>query len=416
MRKNRNILILLFFLILNFFNAQLFSEKLDTACAIINDSNNIELTIKHGKENFVENLYFFDKNINTIKKEIYKKNDLKKTINLLKNMGFSNEEISIYLFPTIEKIYFKLNNKFLQEEIDDEIFVVKNTCKINIHKGHNGRFIDKEAFYSDFISQLIDNNRKVNITLREREYKNKIISKDEFLKISEFSTEFSSSSEERKNNIRVALERFDGIILEEGEVLSFNSTTGDRNKQSGYLPAKIISGGTFIEGYGGGVCQVSTTIYNASLLAGLEILEVHSHSLPVSYVEPCFDAMVNSGTSDLIIKNNTKGKIIITTSSKNSTCKVTIFGKECEYKIKRISEKTKTIPSDKDDVIETDYKKYGLNNLEIGEEKKISYAKDGFSANGYLQYYDKNGKLIKTKKIRESIYNPTRGVVVRKEN
>ena len=198
--------------------------------------------------------------------------------------------------------------------------------------------------------------------------------------------------------------------------MSFNETTGERTKNAGYMPAKIISSGTFVEGFGGGVCQVSTTLYNACLLAGLEIVEVHNHSLPVSYVEPSFDAMVNQGSSDLIIKNNTGEKIIITTSSKDDICKVVIFGNKNKYKIDRVSKKTKILPASNEKIIESDYKKYGIENLNIGEEKQISFAKDGFCSIGYLDYYDEKGNLVKTEMIRQCSYNPTKAVFVKKEN
>ena len=202
------------------------------------------------------------------------------------------------------------------------------------------------------------------------------------------------------------------MVLEDGEILSFNATTGIRNAESGYMSAKIISGGTFTEGFGGGVCQVSTTLYNACLLSGLEIQEVHNHSLPVSYVEPSFDAMVNVGSSDLVIRNNSGGRIIFTTSYENDICKVKIFGKKNKYKITRFSEKTKIIPAEEEEIV-TDTSKVIEYGLAVGEEIRISYAKDGFCSNGYLNYYDKNGNLVKTQKIRSNRYNPTRGIVVK---
>ena len=134
----------------------------------------------------------------------------------------------------------------------------------------------------------------------------------------------------------------------------------------------------------------------------------------MSYVEPSFDAMVNSGSSDLVIRNNTNGKIVITSSSENDKCKFKIFGKENECKITRISEKTKIIPA-KEEKYDSDYQKYGLE-LKIGEEKRLSFAKDGYYSNGYLNYYDKKGNLVKTQKIRESKYYPTEGIVAIREN
>ena len=91
---------------------------------------------------------------------------------------------------------------------------------------------------------------------------------------------------------------------------------GARTKARGFLPAKIIENGEFVEGVGGGVCQVSTTLYNCALLAGFNIEEYHPHSLAVSYVPPSRDAMVSGLSCDLKIKNNSD--IIVTcTDNKN---------------------------------------------------------------------------------------------------
>lgn len=373
----------------------------------------IEISYENQKEKIFVDLI---KDASVYKISELKKEGVKKLVSKLKKLGFSNEEIVSYIMPEVKNYYEEFNKKYSKKEIDDEIIVKKNKCEMKILKGKNGVYLDKNLFYKQIVDSLLKNKEKIKINLEKNIYKNKNIETTDFIKKSEFATKFVTSSNERKNNIKKALASFDGVLLNEGEILSFNKTTGERTKDSGYMPAKIISGGTFISDYGGGVCQVSTTIYNACLLAGLEIREVHNHSLPVSYVEPGFDAMVNQGSSDLIIKNNTNGKILITTSSENDVCKVVLFGKENNFRIERMFKKTKMIPAQKDLIIETDYRKYGIEYLNDGEEKQVSEAKDGFCADGYLNYFDKQGNLIKTKKIRESIYNPTKAVVVRKEN
>ena len=288
--------------------------------------------------------------------------------------------------------------------------MIKNSCEIYTKKGESGRFINEIDFFDSLKNQILIGKKQIKINLKIEEFKDK--SQNLIREKSCFSTNFETSSMARKNNIQVALESFDGVTLEDGEILSFNEVTGVRNESAGYKPAKIISGGTFVEGFGGGVCQVSTTLYNACLLAGLEILEVHNHSLPVSYIEPSFDAMVNTGSSDLVIRNNSGSKLIFTTSSKGDICKVKIFGKPNEFKITRFSEKTKIIPAEKEEVI-TDPKQAESFGVFAGEEKRISYAKDGFSSNGYLNFYDKQGRLVKTQKIRSNTYNPTRGIIVK---
>jgi len=122
--------------------------------------------------------------------------------------------------------------------------------------------------------------------------------------LSEFHTKFSGANAGRANNIKVASTSVDGAHLEPGEVFSFNETVGPTIGRRGYLPAKIFVNGEEKEGYGGGVCQVSSTIFNAAKMAGLEIVERHPHSKEVHYVGKNQDAATSYGGVDLKFKNN----------------------------------------------------------------------------------------------------------------
>lgn len=354
-----------------------------------------------------------EKIIKTIEQQKAQKNVFG-SIKKLESFGLTNREIIYYLMPELQIFIKKLKKSTNIDEKLGKVLVCKNKCSLEFQEGKEGYFIDENLLFSDIINSIKKGETDIKIRLHKKCYKTDEKLSEKFKEKSSFSTSFVTSSAERKNNIKVALSKFDGIILDEGEVLSFNTVTGIRDENAGYQKAKIISNGTFTEGFGGGVCQVSTTLYNACLLAGLDVLEVHSHSLPVSYVEPSFDAMVNVGSSDLVIQNNTGGQIIITTSSENNICKFKIFGLKNKYKITRISEKTKIIPAEPE-IIETNYKKYGDYDLLVGEERRLSYAKDGFYSSGYLNFYDNKGNLIKTKKIRENRYNPTKGVIIKRE-
>ncbi len=352
----------------------------------------------------------FNLNLSSIQKENYHNIDL---INKLEKLNLTDEEILNYLFPEIKLIFQKLSKIFNKSEKQDEIIVKQNKCILEYISGDMGKCIDKKSFFGDCLNQIKDGCKSIKINIKIMDYKHGKSARELFTEKSCFSTNFETSSNERKNNIRLALSMLDGLIIDEGEIFSFNEITGQRNQDTGYQPAKIISQGTFVIGYGGGVCQVSTTLYNACLLSGLEIVESSSHSLPVSYIEPSFDAMVNTGSSDLKIRNNSGGKIIITTSSDNDICKIKIFGLKNKYKITRHSEKLSIIPAEQD-VIETDYNKYNYD-LQMGEEIRLSYPKDGFISRAYLNFYDEKGNLIERKLIRENKYNATRGVILKRE-
>lgn len=126
-------------------------------------------------------------------------------------------------------------------------------------------------------------------------------------------------------NIRLAAQSLHNYLLAPGEVFSFNGATGPREPERGYKLAPIIVGGTVIPGYGGGVCQVSTTLYNAVLNSGLQIVQRFPHSRPVGYVPPGKDATV-SNYLDFKFRNNTDAFILIKTSSYGYRLVVEIWG------------------------------------------------------------------------------------------
>jgi putative cell wall-binding protein len=137
--------------------------------------------------------------------------------------------------------------------------------------------------------------------------------------ISRYSTYFDLSLVNRTNNIRLASKALDGILLAPGARFSFNKSVGERTVEAGYKEALIISEDTFIPGIGGGVCQVSSTLYNAALLAHLEILERHAHTLPISYVPPGQDATVSYPDLDLKFRNSLNVSLMIRSSIVGNT-------------------------------------------------------------------------------------------------
>lgn len=230
---------------------------------------------------------------------------------------------------------------------------------------------------------------------------------------SQFSTDYSTSSAARKGNVKLALSKFNGMIVAPNQEVSFNSTTGARSEENGYQKANIIKNGVFVEGSGGGVCQASTTLYNALVLSDIEILEVHHHSLPVSYVPLSADAMVSEGFADLVFKNTTDAPIYIKTFCDDKTANVQIFGVgNDEGETRKIrSELVEIIAHNGDKIVEDVAGEYSSQVLYKGEYTRVKYPKEGYETKAYLQYF-KDGELVKEREIRHDYYWPQDGVVV----
>ena len=227
--------------------------------------------------------------------------------------------------------------------------------------------------------------------------------KRELVLRSKFSTAFATSTEERKQNIKLASSKINNIIVDVGREFSFNRTVGNRTEKNGYKSAKIIKDGTFIDGVGGGVCQVSTTLYNAVLLADLKITEYHPHSLRVSYIEPSFDAMVNSGSADLRFRNDTDNIIIIKSQVTNDVVTFLIYGEKLKCTIRRESEIIEKGETPKTEIVYTD---------EVQEDKWITYPKGYTKSRGYIIKTIK-GKDHK-KLIRNDYYKEVKGILIKK--
>lgn len=138
---------------------------------------------------------------------------------------------------------------------------------------------------------------------------------------------FHGSSNARIHNIKTGATKFNGTIIKPGEEFSFNNILGNVDENTGYQYELVIKGGQTTPEYGGGLCQLSTTVFRAAILAGLPIVERRPHSFPVKYYSPQgFDATIYPGVSDLKFVNNTKGHILIQTKVASNTLIVELYG------------------------------------------------------------------------------------------
>jgi len=231
---------------------------------------------------------------NILNKEVYLGN---------KNLkGLDIEQIRKILTDYSKKINIEPKNATFDKE-KWSIEAEKNGKKLNIEKT---------------IDLIFKSESGVKVEPIVEEVKPEITSesiRESIVEIGSFSTEILDGQKSRVNNIKVASDYINGVEIMPGEEFSFNGALGRRTKEKGYKKAPIIiktkRGPKKGYGVGGGICQISTTLYNAALEAGLEITERHQHSKKVPYIEKGKDATVVYGGADLKFVNNRNNPIVI---------------------------------------------------------------------------------------------------------
>lgn len=147
-------------------------------------------------------------------------------------------------------------------------------------------------------------------------------------------SDYGHSSSSRIHNIKVGMSKYNGIILKPGEEFSFNKFLGEVDERSGYLSELVIKSGKLIYEYGGGLCQVATTMFRSAVMSGLEITERKPHSFPVQYYDPQgFDATIYPGVVDLKFTNNTLNHILIQTKLVGSKLLIEIYGHDNKRRV-----------------------------------------------------------------------------------
>ncbi len=314
-----------------------------------------------------------------------------------------------------EKIEAIINQIETQPKNAGIIFDPNATIMFTQATALKGKVVNRQALYDElakFFTGEIESEIEIPfVDILPDENLENFISKISLR--SSFSTNYSSSSSDRKSNIKLALSKFNGMIVEPDEEISFNKITGARNKENGYKTAKIIVGGKYVDGVGGGVCQASTTLYNALIRSDIEILQVNHHTLPASYVPLSFDAMVSEGYADLKFKNNLDTPIFIKTFCDDQMATVEIYGQPFDdgVSVQTRAELVKVLPHGGDDII-TDYKgEYENKVLYKGEYYRLKYPQEGYESKGYIDYI-KEGQIISSKEIRHDKYLPQNGIIV----
>lgn len=275
----------------------------------------------------------------------------------------------------------KLSEKI--QNISDSINVDMKNAKVYISDSGNisvssatiGKELDiastKESIY-DAIKNKDYKSIDLKVNIKEPKISTEAVKSVNTL-LAEFSTKFSTKDSNRVTNVVLSAKATSDVLLMPGEEFSYNNLTGKRTASNGYKDAPVIINGKLEQDVGGGVCQVSSTLFNSVLYSGLDVTSRRNHSLKSSYVSIGRDAMVSDGGSDFRFKNPYSHPVYIKNTVSNGVITSKIYG--------NISDKK---------------------NISIKVEPYTTEGLD--AAKTYIEYKDSNGKVIKTQYISNSVY------------
>lgn len=258
---------------------------------------------------------------------------------------------------TAKNIEDKLSNLRYVNEIIEIVAIQKSPDKINIDSIYNE--VHKEAkdasfepethtitsaengidFNIDNAKELLetsDNECTIPLTVLKPNVTNNMISNDAFPDLlASYSTKYAASNTNRTTNLKLAAGKINGTVLLPGEIFSYNNVVGERTISAGYKDAAIYQNGQVVDGLGGGICQISTTLFNAVLFSNLEIVELYNHQFVPSYATAGRDATVVYGVKDFKFKNSRNYAIKINCSVANGVASFQIWGfkQEPEYEV-----------------------------------------------------------------------------------
>lgn len=188
----------------------------------------------------------------------------------------------------------------------------------------DGKEIDEEKLKADILNAYESQDYQAALTAHAYSVEPQILSTD-YRVIGSYTTT-TTNNQDRNTNVRLAAEAVNGQIIQPGEQFSYNTVVGERTAAKGYKPAAAYANGETVQEYGGGVCQVSSTLYNAVIAAGLQTNERTGHSYEPTYVTPGQDATVSYRKPDFVFTNTSEVPVGIRTSFQNRTMYVEIFG------------------------------------------------------------------------------------------
>lgn len=338
------------------------------------------------------------------------------------------EGIAVDTQSLLDKIKERLNDINVNNDYIDIPVINKTPKKIDIDKIHEEIYKEvKDAYYTKEPFTIypevigldfdVEDAKKVIETEAEQYSIKLIITKPKVTTndigseafpdlLATFTTRYDASSVDRTTNLRLACQKLDGKVVLAGDVFSYNKTLGERTVAAGYKNAKVYENGEVVDGIGGGICQISSTLYNAVLMSNMEVTERRNHQFVTSYLPAGRDATVVYGQTDFKFKNTRTYAIRIKASVSNGIATVSIYGikENDEYDVSFQVNTISTIP------YAVKYEEDA--SMENGKEKIKQKGTNGIITETYI-IKKLNGAVVSKKLLSKDTYNAMQRIIIK---
>lgn len=401
-------------------------ENVDIGGLTVVDANNkIEESLKYVLDNDKLILKYEDKSWKFNSEDIGLKYDFLKAVNdayLIGRRGTFIDRVQTMVDLLNNPYNMSLKSSVDMEKINSILGIIEND--INYPgldasiKRENGVFVIKDEALglrlnkektAERISQVLLNSNFYDVNEIDLivetvtpKYTAEMLSRIQEL-LGSYTTKFNSRKIGRSYNVGLASKSVDGTVLLPGEIFSFNDIVGPRTIENGYKIAPVIFKGQLVDGVGGGICQVSSTLYNSVLFSQLGVIERTNHTIPSTYVPIGLDATVSYGVLDFKFQNTLAIPIYIESLIQGNKITVNIYGeKNLDMKVKLTSRIDKVIKKDTEIIFDP--------NMFEGEEVIEEKGRDGYRVSSYMLIYE-GEKFVEKKLISKDYYRPSKEII-----
>lgn len=321
----------------------------------------------------------------------------------LKNVNSNEEYIEI---PVINKKPEQIDIEKIHEEVYKEVqdaYYTKDPFAI--HPEVEG--VDFNVEEAKALLQEDKEQYEIPLTITKPKITTSQIGSEAFPDLlATYSTKYDASNVDRSTNLKIACQKINDKVILPGETFSYNQALGERTTAAGYKYAKVYENGEVVDGIGGGICQISSTLYNSVLMANMEVTERRNHQFVTSYTPAGRDATVVYGMTDFKFKNIRTYAVKIKASCSNGIATVSIYGikDENEY---TVSFSTKTIST-----IPYTVKYVDDSTLAAGTEKVKQIGANGVITETYI-IKSLNGKVVSSQLLSKDTYNAMQRIILR---